>query len=132
MQNHAYGLLPPAFVPALSRSFCQDHFFVTGPELRQLRNDLSEAIGKPLSAADMAKLCGLAPNEADTFRRWEVSGLTGPAAELLRILAMASDRYPILDNFNVFDRHDVPLAERPARRDEFREKMRNEVRRRLG
>jgi hypothetical protein len=107
-------------------------FFVTGPELRQLRNDLGDAIGKPLSAADMAKLCGLAPNEADTFRRWEVSGLTGPAAELLRILAMASDRYPILENFNVFDRYDVPLADRPARREEFREKMRNEVRRRLG
>src|SRR6185437_13203559 len=58
MQNHAYGLLPPAFVPALSRSFCQDHFFVTGPELRQLRNDLGDAIGRPLSAAEMAKLCG--------------------------------------------------------------------------
>lgn len=59
-------------------------------------------------------------------------GLTGPAAELLRILAMASDRYPILENFNVFDRYDVALADRPARREEFREKMRNEVRRRLG
>ena len=105
---------------------------MTGSELRQLRNDLGDAIGQPLSAADMARLCGLAPGEADTFRRWEVSGLTGPAAELLRILAMASDRYPILENFNVFDRHDVPPAERPARREEFREKMRNEVRRRLG
>lgn len=105
---------------------------MTGPELRQLRNDLGDAIGKPLSAADMARLCGLAPDEADTFRRWEVSGLSGPAAELLRILAMASDRYPILENFNVFDRYDVPLAERPARREEFREKMRDEVRRRLG
>jgi hypothetical protein len=105
---------------------------VTGPELRQLRIDLGEAIGKQLSTADMAKLSGLGPGEADTFRRWEVSGLTGAAAELLRILAMASDRYPILDNFNVFDRYDVPLAERPARREEFREKMRHEVRRRLG
>jgi hypothetical protein len=105
---------------------------VTGPELRQLRTDLGDALGKPLSTADMAKLCGLSASEADTFRRWEVSGLTGPAAETLRILAMASDRYPILDQFNVFDRHDVPLAERPARREEFREKMRNEVRRRLG
>ena len=58
---------------------------MTGPELRQLRTDLGDALGKALSTADMAKLCGLAPNEADTFRRWEVSGLTGPAAELLRI-----------------------------------------------
>jgi hypothetical protein len=106
---------------------------VTGLELRQLRNDLGEAIGRPLSAADMAKLCGLAPDKAgaDTIRRWEVSGPTGPAGELLRILAMASDRYPILDNFNVFDRFNIPEKERPARRQEFREKMRDEIRGRL-
>jgi hypothetical protein len=106
---------------------------VTGPEFRQLRNDLGEAIGRPLSAADMAKLCGLAPGQAgaDTIRRWEVSGPTGPAGELLRILAMASDRYPILDNFNVFDRFNIPEKERPVRRQEFREKMRDEVRGRL-
>jgi hypothetical protein len=106
---------------------------VTGPELRQLRDDLSEAIGKSLSAADMAKLCGLAPGGgADTMRRWEVSGPSGPAGELLRILAMASDRHPILENFNVFDRFNVPADERPVRRQEFRAKMRDEVRRRLG
>jgi hypothetical protein len=45
---------------------------------------------------------------------------------------MASDRHPILENFNVFDRYDVREQDRPARREEFREKMRNEVRRRLG
>jgi hypothetical protein len=106
---------------------------VTGSELKQLRNDLGDAIGKPLSAADMAKLCGLAAGSGgDTIRRWEVSGPTGPAAELLRILAMASDRYPILENFNVFDRFNIPEKDRPARRQEFREQMRNEVRRRLG
>jgi hypothetical protein len=106
---------------------------VTGSELKQLRNDLGDAIGKPLSAADMAKLCGLPPGSGgDTIRRWEVSGPTGPAAELLRILAMASDRYPILENFNVFDRFNIPEKDRPARRQEFREQMRNEVRRRLG
>jgi hypothetical protein len=106
---------------------------VTGSELKQLRTDLGEAIGKTLSAADMAKLCGLAPGSgADTIRRWEVAGPSGPAGELLRILAMASDRHPILDNFNVFDRHDIPERERPARRQEFREKMRDELRRRLG
>jgi hypothetical protein len=105
---------------------------VTGAELKQLRNDLGDAIGRTLSAADMAKLCGLAPgNGADTIRRWEVSGPSGPAAELLRILAMASDRYPILENFNVFDRFNVPENDRPARRKEFREMMRDEVRRRL-
>jgi hypothetical protein len=105
---------------------------VTGPELKQLRKDLSDALGKQLSAADMAELCGLAPGAgADTIRRWEVSGPSGPADKLLCILAMASDRYPILENFNVFDRFNIPEAERPARREEFREKMRDEIRERL-
>ena len=106
---------------------------MTGAELRQLRNDIGEAIGRSLSVADMAMLCNLpAGNGGNTYRRWEISGPTGPAAELLRVLAMASDNYPILDHFNVFDRFDVPEQERPARRAEFREKMRDEVRRRLG
>jgi hypothetical protein len=104
---------------------------VTGPELKQLRKDLGDAIGRPLSAADMAKLCGLAPDGADTIRRWEVSGPSGPAAKLLRILAMASDRHPIIENFDVFDRFNVPEKDRPARREEFRQKMRDEVRSRL-
>ena len=106
---------------------------MTGPELRQLRQDLGDAIGKSLSAADMAKLCGLAAgNGADTIRKWEVTGPSGTAAELLRILAMASDRHPILENFNVFDRFNIPEKDRPARREAFREMMRDEVRRRLG
>jgi len=106
---------------------------VTGPELKQLRADLSDAIGRNLTAADMAKLCGLPPGSgADTIRKWEVTGPSGPAAELLRILAMASDRHPILENFNVFDRFNIDEKQRPARREEFREKMRDDVRRRLG
>ncbi|HEY3678103.1 MAG TPA: hypothetical protein VGL45_05250 [Bradyrhizobium sp.] len=106
---------------------------MTGAELKQLRKDLGEAIARELSAADMARLCSLPSGSgADTFRRWEVSGPTGPAGELLRILAMASESYPILDNFNVFDRFNIPEHERPARRQEFRDKMRDEVRRRLG
>jgi hypothetical protein len=106
---------------------------VTGAELKKLREHLGEAIGQPLSVADMAKLCGLpASDGADTIRRWEVTGPTGPVAELLRILAMASDHYPILDMFNVFDRHDVPVKDRPARRQAFREQMRSDVRRRIG
>jgi len=106
---------------------------VTGPELKQLRNDLGEAIGKSLSVADMARLCGLAASDGpDTIRRWEVRGPSGPAGELLRILAMASDRYPILENFNTFDRYNIDEKDRPARREAFRESMRNEVRRRLG
>jgi hypothetical protein len=106
---------------------------VTGLELKQLREDLGDAIGRSLSAAEMAKLCGLAPGDgADTIRKWEVTGPSGPATELLRVLAMASDRHPILENFNVFDRFNIDEKERPARREEFREKMRNEIRRRLG
>src|SRR3954469_7559770 len=104
---------------------------MTGPELRQLRQDLGDAIGKDLSVAEMAKLCGLESGGADTVRRWEVSGPDGTAAELLRILAMASDRHPILENFNVFDRFNVPENDRPALRKQFRQKMREEVRRRL-
>jgi hypothetical protein len=106
---------------------------VTGTELKQLRKDLGDAIGRSLSVIDMAKLCGLAAGEgADTVRRWEVSGPSGPAGELLRILAMASDRHPILENFNIFDRYNIDEKDRPARREAFRESMRNEVRRRLG
>ena len=106
---------------------------MTGAELKKLRKHLGEAIGQPLSVADMAKLCGLPPSDgADTVRKWEVTGPTGPVAELLRILAMASDRHPILEMFNVFDRHDVAVKDRPARRRAFREQMRTDVLRRLG
>ncbi|MBA2397215.1 MAG: helix-turn-helix transcriptional regulator [Bradyrhizobium sp.] len=106
---------------------------MTGQELKKLREDLGEAIGQPLTVADMAKLCGLPDADgAITIRKWEVTGPTGPVAELLRILAMASDRYPILEMFNVFDRHDVPAKDRPARRQAFREQMRSDVRRRIG
>ena len=104
---------------------------MTGSELKRLREHLGEAIGRPLSVADMAKLCGLPADNADTVRRWEVTGPSGPASELLRILAMASDHYPILENFNVIDHYNVREQDRPARREAFREQMRNEVRRRL-
>src|SRR4029078_9736505 len=53
---------------------------VTGPELKKLREDLGEGIGRSLSIADMAKLCGLETRDAaDTIRKWEVSGPSGPA-----------------------------------------------------
>ena len=39
---------------------------MTGAELKQLRVDLGDAIGRTLSASDMAKLCGLATGEAPT------------------------------------------------------------------
>ena len=105
---------------------------MTGPELKKLRQDLGEAIGRPLSVADMAKLCGLETRDgADTIRKWEVTGPSGPAGKLLLIFAMASERYPILENFNVFDRWDVDERDRPALRQKFRDKMRDEIRLRL-
>ena len=46
---------------------------MTGPELKDLREDLGAAIGRRLSVADMAKLVGLAPaNGADTWRKWKI------------------------------------------------------------
>ena len=48
---------------------------MTGSELKRLREHLGEAVGRPLSAADMAKLCGLTAENADTVRRWEERGL---------------------------------------------------------
>ncbi|MBR0797658.1 hypothetical protein JQ615_19930 [Bradyrhizobium jicamae] len=106
---------------------------MTGPEFKKLRENLSEALGRKITAADMAKLCELPPaGGADTIRRWEVSGPSPKVAKLLGILAMASERYPILEKFDIFDRHDVPVTERPARRQAFREQMREDVRRRLG
>lgn len=106
---------------------------MTGPELKQLRKDLSEALARQLSAADMAKLCGLPEaGGAHTVLRWEVSGPPPSATKVLRVLAMASERHPILQAFDVFDRHDVPEQERPGRRAAFRAQMRDEARRRLG
>jgi hypothetical protein len=106
---------------------------VTGAELKKLREHLGEAIDRPLTAADMARLCGLTgPDGASTIRRWEVTGPSPQAADLLRVLAMASEHYPILEKFNVFDRYDVDVKDRPARKAAFREKMREDVRRRLG
>ena len=131
--GHSVAVLVFAiFLCPLLMLFSNGSVSMTGAELKQLRADLGDAIGKSLSAAEMAKLCGLAPGDgADTIRRWEVTGPSGPAAELLRILAMASDRYPILEKFNVFDRFNIPENQRPARREEFRQKMRDELRQRL-
>ena len=106
---------------------------MTGPELKQLRNDLSDVIARKLTAADMAKLCGLpAKGGADIVRRWEVSGPTPAATKVLRVLAMASERHPILEKFDIFDRHDVREEDRPAKRAAFRAQMRDEALRRLG
>src|SRR3954453_13866858 len=106
---------------------------MTGPELKQLRNDLSEVLERKLTAADMARLCGLPETGGpDTIGGWEVSGPTPGATKVLRVLAMGSERYPILEKFDVFDRHDVREEDRPAKRAAFRQQMRDEARRRLG
>ncbi|PDT75107.1 hypothetical protein [Bradyrhizobium sp. C9] len=105
---------------------------MTGPELKKLRKHLGEALGRELTAADMAKLCGLpADGGAEKLRKWEVTGPPPKVAGLLRVLAMASEHYPILEKFDVFDRHDVPVTDRAARRQAFREQMRDDVRKRL-
>ena len=65
---------------------------IAGPELKQLRGALGDAIGHRLSLVDMAKLCGLSPgNAADTIRKWEdgAGSPTGPVAALLSIIAAA-------------------------------------------
>jgi hypothetical protein len=66
---------------------------VTGPELKQLRADLGDAIGRRLSLSDMARLCGLSDperNGKDTMRKWEDgAGPSGPVATLLSVLAYA-------------------------------------------
>jgi hypothetical protein len=55
------------------------------PELKQLRQDLGDAIGRILSTADTARLCGFeASGGADMVHRWEVSGPGGTAAEIMR------------------------------------------------
>ena len=64
---------------------------MTGSELKKLRQHLGEAIGRKLSATDMARLCGLTPeNGPETILKWEVTGPSKAAAGLLRTLAMAS------------------------------------------
>jgi transcriptional regulator with XRE-family HTH domain len=70
---------------------------MTGDQLKQLRKDLGDAIGRPLSVSDFAKLCGL-PSESGggTILEWENGyGPIGPVAALLSLLSVASDRYPI-------------------------------------
>jgi hypothetical protein len=55
---------------------------MTGAQLRQLREDLSEAIGRPLSVNDFAKLCGLPPESGGgTILEWENGyGPIGPVS----------------------------------------------------
>ena len=57
--------------------------------MKAIRHELSEAIGRRLSLADMAKLCGLKDPEGngrETYRKWEEGdGPSGPVAALLSL-----------------------------------------------
>jgi len=57
---------------------------MTGAQLKQLRKDLGEAIGRPLTVRDFAKLCGLPPESGGgTILEWENGyGPIGPVAAL--------------------------------------------------
>jgi hypothetical protein len=65
---------------------------VTGAGLKQLREDLGEAIGRPVSVGDMAKLCGLSPETGpETIAEWEVGAVpNGPVAAMFSICSGAS------------------------------------------
>jgi hypothetical protein len=64
---------------------------VTGPEMKSIRHGLSEAIGRRLSLADMARLCGMKDpggNGRKVYRGWEEGGgPSGPVAVLLSLYA---------------------------------------------
>jgi hypothetical protein len=70
---------------------------MTGAELKQLREDLGEAVGRPLSVSDFAKLCGLPPESGGgTILEWENGyGPIGPVVALLSLLSASSEKYPI-------------------------------------
>ncbi len=68
---------------------------MTGADLKRLRNEIGDKVlGRRLSLAETAKLCGLAPaNGADTIRKWEDGdGPSGPVANLLEMYAVVIDR----------------------------------------
>ena len=65
---------------------------MTGAQLKQLRRDLGEAISRPLSVNDFAKLCGFPPEiGGGTILEWENGyGPICPVAALLSLRAVAS------------------------------------------
>lgn len=111
---------------------------MTGPELKQLREDLGETIGRRLSVADMAKLCGLAPaNGADTMRKWEDgAGPSGPVGAQLELLQLASTdyeipRYMLLGASAACHRFGVDFRGGVPAENIFRSMMCEEIKRRL-
>ena len=111
---------------------------MTGPELKQLREDLGAAIGRRLSVADMAKIAGLAPaNGGDTWRKWEDgAGPSGPVAALMSILRLAcNSELPSPDMLRgaamACRRLGVDFQGTAPALTIFREMIREEIRRRL-
>jgi len=120
------GSLCNVWKPSLSHpaaAFSWAEAGVTGPELKQLREDLGEAIGHRLTVGDMAKICGLPPKTgADTITEWEAGpGPDGPVMALLSFLAVGCDHYPLGEE--IISEGDAKL---------FRAMMRAGVIRRLG
>ena len=111
---------------------------MTGAELKDLRHDLGDAIGRRLSVAAMAKICGLAPaNGGDTWRKWEDgAGPSGPVGAQLELLRLASNsheipRHMLLGASAACHRFGVDFRGGAPAENIFREMMREEIRNRL-
>jgi hypothetical protein len=65
---------------------------MTGADVKAIREALGRAIGRRISCRDLGCALGLAPtNAADTIRKWEAEGPTGPAAVALMFMSGATD-----------------------------------------
>lgn len=70
---------------------------MTGADVNAIRMALGRVIGRRVSCRDLGLALGLAPaNAADTVRRWERDGPTGPAAVALGFMRQATD---LMDDF---------------------------------
>ena len=70
---------------------------MTGPELKQLRGHLGDAIGRRLSLADMAKIAGLAPANLAQAGGWGRPERSGRGS-LIYLPARLQFRAPITGN----------------------------------
>jgi hypothetical protein len=62
---------------------------MNGEDVNRSRHLIGDRIGRRLSFSDMSKLVGLSPaNGADTFRKWETNGSSGPGGAVLEIMVL--------------------------------------------